>query len=317
LQGFGDIFGLAYYKDGSVYPHSEDYNKYSMAHYYTMGAHTCAVFPAGIIGLEQANTKYFSIAKKITLNHPDYINAITPSAIVAARLGLVDKTVERLGDMVAYLQHFNQGLFYNIDHWCNLSRYVNKVDSAKLITQRDYIFDTRATYNSNTGNSGLWAQPFIQCGMETLGVYGTAVNEMLMQCQENKIRVFPATPSNWESAFTLLAGGAFLVSSYKDKNNVIHGVEIMSQHGNTCKIQNPWPHKSVYIISGKKKIAYKIDKNDVITFNTSKGKRYLISDSEGNKNVPIIFTSKMNDKPKHFSEATLGKERTFDTLYKK
>jgi ABC-type uncharacterized transport system permease subunit len=31
---------------------------------YTMGAHTCAVFPAGIIGLEQANTKYFSIAKE-------------------------------------------------------------------------------------------------------------------------------------------------------------------------------------------------------------------------------------------------------------
>jgi hypothetical protein len=204
VTGMGDVFGLAYYKDGSVYPHLDEYYKAAKAHFYTMSAHTCAVFPAGIIGLDQAGTKYFSIAKKIALSHPDYINAITPNAIVAARLGLADKTVTRLGDMIAYLQHFNQGLFYNIDHWCNLSRYIDKVDSAKLLTQRDYIFDTRATYNSKTGNSGLWAQPFIQCGMETLGVYGTAVNEMLMQCQENKIRIFPATPSHWESAFTFV-----------------------------------------------------------------------------------------------------------------
>jgi hypothetical protein len=95
-----------------------------------------------------------------------------------------------------------------------------------------------------------------------------------------KIRVFPCYAlliGNPHSR--LLASGAFLVSSYKDKNNVIHGIEIMSLHGNTCKIQNPWPHKSVYIKSNKKKVSYKMDKEDVITFNTSRGSTYLITPS--------------------------------------
>jgi hypothetical protein len=59
-----------------------------------------------------------------------------------------------------------------------------------------------------------------------------------------------------------------------------------------------------------------MDKEDVITFNTSRGSTYLITPSVNGNLIPIVFSSKPNDKPKHFSEATLGKERTFDILSK-
>jgi alpha-L-fucosidase 2 len=312
VEGFGETFGLAYYPDGTVYPHPDEYVKSSKAHFHTMDAHTIAVFPADVLGLDETGSRYFNLAKKITLSHPDNINAISPSAIVAARLGLADKTVERLHDMIAYLQHFNQGLFYNIDHWCNLSRYMGKVDSAALVTQRDYVFDSRLTYNSRTGNSGLWAQPFVQCGMETLGVYGAAVNEMLMQCQEGKIRVFPATPSAWESAFTLRADGAFMVSSYKDKQNVIHGVELTSEKGNECRIQNPWPGKSVTLTCKGRKVRCSTDSNGVISFKTERGCTYLLQDATAVPSALTTFIAEPNKRAKHYSEATLGKDRTFN-----
>ncbi len=310
VPGVGEVFGLAYRKDDSLYPMPEEYSKYQFYHF---DAHTTAVFPADIIGLDQKGTRYFSIAQRIAMRHPAYVNAITPGPIVSARLGLADKSLEHLKNMVSYLQHFNQGLFYNLDHWYGLSRYANKIDSAKLIAQRDYIFDIRTKYNTpNAGRSGLWAYPYVQCGMETLGIFGATVNEMLMQCQEGKIRVFPATPANWESAFTLLARGAFIVSACKDSNNNIHGVEITSLHGNKCSIQNPWEGKGVVITQNGKPVKYKEDKQQVITFNTIKNTTYSIQQAGRTEQTKMSFTSTTNQRPKHLSEATLGKERTFN-----
>lgn len=309
VPGIGELFGLAYKPDGSLYPSPEDYSKYQFYHF---DAHTTAVFPADVLGLDQQGSHYFDIAKRIALRHPARVNAITPGPVVAARLGLSDKVEEHLGNMIAYLQHFNQGLFYNLDHWFLLSPYAQKVDSADLIAQRDYIFDLRVKYNKpGTGNSGLWSHPFVQCGMETLGIFGTAVNEMLMQSHEGKIRIFPATPSHWDTAFTLLAQGAFIVSASKDKNDKVRGVEIISKHGNPCRLQNPWPSEKFIIKSDGKRVKYHIDNKDVISFTTKKNARYLLSPEKG-MNSPIkIFVEEINEKPKHFRTATLGKDRTY------
>lgn len=58
------------------------------------------------------------------------------------------------------------------------------------------------------------------------------------------IRVFPAWPREWDATFTLLARGAFLVSS-----SMTHGriefVEIQSRAGGECRLRNPWPGKPV------------------------------------------------------------------------
>lgn len=53
------------------------------------------------------------------------------------------------------------------------------------------------------------------------------------------IRVFPAWPREWDTAFRLLARGAFLVSASMQEGQ-IEFVEIQSQTGGTCYLRNPW-----------------------------------------------------------------------------
>ncbi|MGL4853286.1 MAG: glycosyl hydrolase family 95 catalytic domain-containing protein [Phocaeicola sp.] len=305
----GKVFVMAYSPNGDVYPNIDTYYKRQFYHF---DAHTTMVYPANVLGLNQKDTDYFNIAKNVALNHPEDRNAITPGAIVSARLGLGDKVMERLGNMINYLQHFNQGLFYNIDHWHVLSRYANKVENSALITQRDYLFDSRSHYTGYAGNSGLWAKPFVQCGMEPINILGTAVNEMLLQSHEGKIRIFPALPSNKSMAFTLMARGAFKVSSYISEDGKIPGVEIESLNGNSCRIQNPWSSGKVEIVNSKgNRVTYKLDKEHVISFNTAKNETYTIKNSDISDVNPILFRAEQNNSVKKYGEAMLGKERTF------
>lgn len=302
----GTVFGTAFQQDGTPYPDVASYNNGQ----YHFGAHTVQVYPAGVMGLDQKGSKYFSIAENIALNHPREKNAITPGPIVAARLGLGEQTLKELSNSIRYLQHFNQGLFYNLDHWYSLSPYAGKVKDSDIVTQRDYIFDSRITYdNPNAGKSGLAAYPFVQCGMEPLGILGAAVNEMLLQSQEDKIRIFPAVPVKWECAFSLLARGAFIVSSQRTENGEIPGVEVVSQKGNVCKIVSPWLDKKVKVLNRGKNVPYTVHEN-TITFNTNKNEKYLILPSEKQLTSPL-YTSFPNKGVKVFHEATLGKKRTF------
>jgi len=93
---------------------------------------------------------------------------------------------------------------YNIDHWYNLSLYMDSLKTPDLSAQRDYIHDDRAHYPNK-----LPAKPFVQSGLEPQSIIGAAVNEMLLQSHEGKIRVFPAVPEHFEAAFKLLAQGNF------------------------------------------------------------------------------------------------------------
>jgi hypothetical protein len=54
------------------------------------------------------------------------------------------------------------------------------------------------------------------------------------------IQVFESWPRDWDAAFTLLARGAFVVSSSMEKGRV-RSVEISSQAGGECRVRNPWP----------------------------------------------------------------------------
>lgn len=309
VPGRGKVFVMAYKPDGEVYPNMDTYYK---RQFYHCDAHTTMVFPANLLGLNQQGTEYYEIAKKIALYHPANRNAITPGAIVSARLGLGDKVMERLENTINYLQHFNQGLFYNIDHWYVLSRYAKRVENADLVTQRDYVFDSRSYYGSYAGNSGLWAKPFIQCGMEPMNIIGTAVNEMLLQSHEGKIRVFPAWPKEHEMAFTLCARGGFTVSARINKEGMIPAIEVQSLHGNECRIQNPWGNRDVQVYDSKGRLVRcSLTADGVIRFRTVKGETYLIGTEDIKGMQPIVYSAERNDKPKFFKEATLGKPRTF------
>lgn len=54
------------------------------------------------------------------------------------------------------------------------------------------------------------------------------------------ISLFNAWPRDWDTAFTLLARGAFVISSAQ-QGGVIPLVEVFSRNGGLCKLSNPWP----------------------------------------------------------------------------
>jgi len=302
----GEIIELAWYPDGSLFPKMEERGQWLNA----MSQNTCLVFPAGVIGMDQKNTREYNAVSAIIRNHSPRVNAISPDPIVAARLGLGDEAVKMMTNGIRRLQHFPQGLFYNIDHWYNLSIYMDSVNSPDITTQRDYINDERAHYPS-----GIPAKPFIQCGLETQSIYGATVNEMLLQSNEGKIRVFPAVPQKWPAAFRLRARGAFMVSSEKLEDGTITGILVESEKGATCQLFNPWPGKKIVIWNTTGKIRkptnYKYE-DELVVFSTLPAQSYFIVLAEGEpRAIQSVYRSQPNNEIKRFHEAVLGKERNF------
>lgn len=302
----GEVIELAYYKDGTIYPKLENRGK----GIYHFSANTSVVFPANLIGIDDVDNRLFKAASTIVQHHPASVNGISPDPIVAARLGLADVVVDRMQNGIRRLQHFPQGLFYNIDHWYNLSLYMDSVKNPDITTQRDYVYDERTHYPN-----GLPAKPFIQTGLEPLSIYGATVNEMLLQSNEGKIRIFPATPDDWASAFKLRARGAFIVSAEKLSDHTIPGITVESLKGNVCRVVNPWSNEniSVWDVTGRKKQAkYSIQENNIIIFNTLPDHTYLIVQKGKILTDDLsIYGGVANNAPKHFLEAILGKSRNF------
>jgi alpha-L-fucosidase 2 len=302
----GEVIAHAWYPDGTIFPKIEERGKW-LSH---MSASTSSVFPANLIGIEQNNSREFSAMVNMIRHRSPAVNAISPEPIVAARLGMGNEVLNMMQNGIRRLQHFPQGLFYNIDHWYNLSLYMDSLKTPDISAQRDYIYDERSHYPNK-----LPAKPFIQCGLETHSIYGAATNEMLLQSNEGKIRVFPAVPDNWATAFTLLARGAFVVSSEIGKDGSIPGVYIESRKGNICRVVNPWPGSEVSVISltePGKKIKYKTDEKNGFEFKTLPGHNYLIVPKRKEDILKqTVYDGSPNQLPKTFYEAMLGKNRNF------
>ena len=276
---------------------------------YHFSPQSCAVFPGNLLGADDRDSTVGRAIAVFIEDHPPNKNAITPDPIVAARMGMTDRAVEMLSNCVRRLQHFPQGFFYNIDHWFQLSLYKDKVDDAELVTQRDYVNDRRCRYES-----GLPAKPFIQFGMEPIGILGAAVNEMLLQSYDGTIRVFPAVPEEWEAAFMLRAVGGFSVSAEKADPEGVRYVAIRSDLGNRCRLAIPWaPEEGIAIRSSEGPVDYTKERDDRISFPTRPGANYTIvraADAETEVSGQT-FSGTVNKEPKRYHEATLGKSRDF------
>ncbi|MFC0506387.1 glycosyl hydrolase family 95 catalytic domain-containing protein [Micromonospora costi] len=83
---------------------------------------------------------------------------------------------------------------------------------------------------------------------EYLGIHLAAMNESLMQSYNDKIRVFPAVPtdSSFVGKFTLLAKDGFLVSSEREAGGVKY-VGLKSLYGRTARVVNPWGGQEVRV----------------------------------------------------------------------
>ena len=84
-------------------------------------------------------------------------------------------------------------------------------------------------------------------GMESCTPSIVTINMMLCMGHQDVVRVFHAWPKELDAAFeNLRTFGAFLVSS-RLRDGKVQYVEIKSERGRSCTIQNPWPGQRVTV----------------------------------------------------------------------
>jgi hypothetical protein len=87
----------------------------------------------------------------------------------------------------------------------------------------------------------------------TSGIHSSLLaNALSVPGEDPIIQVFASWPKDWDVGFRLLARGAFLVSSSQRKGQ-IEFVELHSQLGQECRLQNPWGEGVVTLYRDGKK----------------------------------------------------------------
>jgi hypothetical protein len=112
-------------------------------------------------------------------------------------------------------------------------------------------------------------------GIETLAAVPLTVNEMLLQSYEGIVRIFPNWNHTRDASFDKLrAYGAFVISSNLRKGKVEY-VEMLSEKGRPCRMQNPWPGKKIQLTRDNKKAG--ILEGDVVNFATRENEHIRLS----------------------------------------
>jgi hypothetical protein len=85
---------------------------------------------------------------------------------------------------------------------------------------------------------------------------------------ESIIRLFPASPDEWDAQFTLRARGGFVVSAAK-RGGRIESVELRSEAGAIARVRNPWGTAAVVVSRNGKR--WQQMKGSLLTFDTDPG----------------------------------------------
>ncbi|HXC99363.1 MAG TPA: hypothetical protein VN048_08480 [Verrucomicrobiae bacterium] len=94
---------------------------------------------------------------------------------------------------------------------------------------------------------GPGAIEFEQLGNASHGLQNALLQSVPPSAEKEPVNtVFPAWPKGWDAQFTLAARGAFLISASM-QNDRIEFVEILSEKGGQCILQNPWPAGDVTV----------------------------------------------------------------------
>lgn len=115
---------------------------------------------------------------------------------------------------------------------------------------------------------------------EHLGNASHALQNALLQSVPPSVEkepintVFPAWPKGWDAQFTLAARGAFLISASK-QNDKVEFVEILSQKGGQCIVQNPWPDTEATVYRDGKAAEGVTGK--LLTLSTTAGERLTLA----------------------------------------
>ena len=188
------------------------------------------VFPSGMIGLAQAGTEVFKAAcNTAKLYSPDCMGwDVVP--MVLARLGLGAELVRLLKGFPGRWQCYCNG-------WGHYGPWHAAKSEGELRFRRHYVRDA----GSETGDRFPFPSwPFRHMGLESMSVLATAMNEALLQSNEDAIRVAPATADSQHARFTLHAADGFVVSA-EISDGSPQWVAVRSLRGGRCRIVNPWP----------------------------------------------------------------------------
>lgn len=130
-------------------------------------------------------------------------NSWSLDAVWAARLGLANEAVRRIGEHAQRYHRFPYG------GW--------------------------TSSNSSVWPDGLSACPYV----DGAGLSAFCLQEMLVQSHEEAIRILPATPNTWSGLFRFRARGGFLVSACFSQGVAVF-VEVESLAGKPLAIHHPW-----------------------------------------------------------------------------
>lgn len=147
---------------------------------------------------------------------------------------------------------------------------------------------------------------YYPCMMEFTGEMLAAVNEMLIQSQNDLIRVFPAIPDGdkewyrmtrkgyslheymdryaeydaWKDVQfdTMLAKGAFEVSACLKERELV-GILVKSQKGGTVRVTSPFLKAGTPVTCEGEPVAYTYDEKGIVSFATEEGRTYVIGQS--------------------------------------
>ena len=111
-------------------------------------------------------------------------------------------------------------------------------------------------------------------GIENCSTVPNTINEMLCMSNQGILRVFGVWPRERDASFyNIRCEGAFLVSS-TFKNRRVQYIDIFSEKGRTCILQNPWPDQVVEVRTNMGR-RFKVNGHR-ISFHTSAGERLHI-----------------------------------------
>ncbi len=158
------------------------------------------------------------------------------------------------GDQNSYCLRYSMGAkcLYSPDSLVNL-----------LTSQRTLL----TNLHTNDGGGG---------GMEVCAVID-GINSLLLQSQDDTIRLFPDCPKSLDAKFQQLRTvGAFLVDAHhKSDNSIVDSVFIYSEAGRQCHVKNPWPGSAITILDGGLPIN-STTAGQVYTFNTTAGHTFQV-----------------------------------------
>ncbi|MDP2896009.1 MAG: hypothetical protein Q8Q12_05545 [bacterium] len=114
---------------------------------------------------------------------------------------------------------------------------------------------------------------------EHIGGLASGIHETMLSSSPEEVdgepvlSIFNDWPKSWDASFTLLARGAFLVSSSMEKGQ-IEFVEIQSRVGGECRLRNPWPEATLTLYQNGKK-AEDVS-GSLLTFATARGETIIV-----------------------------------------